>query len=110
MIEACAKMALGLTAAAAVAESVIPEPFAGIIQFGALGLCAYMVLMNERDRRRMAEAMDRKEHSAAQERQRMAEALERKEATTAARHLVESEKLERLHVETLEAIRKCKKE
>jgi len=45
-------------------SNAAPDPiFNSIVQFGALGLCAYMVLDNKKDRDRMAKSAEFDKHA-----------------------------------------------
>lgn len=76
--------AMLLTGVIAVADGGA-APIGDVIQFGALGLCGLMIYQNDRNRRDLVAVIG----------QQQAEIKQR------------DERLERLHVETLDAIRKC---
>jgi heme exporter protein D len=119
------------------ASATLPEPIsyiAYVVQAGAVGLCILIVLLNERERQRgataqdkrdelaaeerqrLASALDKKDELAAEERQRLASALDKKDELAAEerqrlaeQHRLDDARMEKIHVETIDAIRKCQK-
>ena len=92
MLATCGKVLGALVTVGILGDAVMPEPFGAVIQFGAMGLCGYMVVSNERDRRRLLETLTKQDVAHAEQTR------------------VAQEKLERLHDETIDVIRKCKRE
>jgi signal transduction histidine kinase len=122
MIASCARIAFGLLAGGVLAETAsatLPEPIsyiAYVVQAGAVGLCILIVLLNERERQRGATAQDKRDELAAEERQRLASALDKKDELAAEerqrlaeQHRLDDARMEKIHVETIDAIRKCQK-